>query len=586
MNKRLKRLVSVFLTLLMLVSVSAAQMITSYAAAGKITFSDPTVTVGNQVSVTMKIASSDGTALGASDVRLQYDSSALEFLSGTSANGGAGSIRVLGAMEAENQTTFTFTLKFKALKAGTSSITVTSQEVYDADSQTVTIDHVGSSAVKITAPVTYSKDATLSGLTISPGELTPAFSSDVMEYTAIVGGDVDKVTVSAPANDGKASVSVSGNEGLQIGENTITCKVTAEDGETVKTYSILVTKTEAIPTETETETEPSAAVDGDQASNLQDGNWSVEAEIDASIIPDGFGVIDFTYDGEQIQAVSNENGTVLLYMTNEDGVGDFFLYDTENHVLVPYVYVRMAEKTIIVLSPEEMPEDSVLPDGFVDCTIDIGNHTVQGWVWQNSSDAAPEYCVVYGQNEAGERNLYRYDQKEMTLQRFFQDPDAADLRVKYENLAETYTNILKDYDTRGIVIVVLAVVCGLLVVGIVVLLVVKKSKPEKQETKTEEFVPTKRKKESMNRKSGKAEPEEEYEEYDEYGEDDEDDMEEDRDEEIEFVDLEDEEKTVEEMEREIVKSLAKEAEAAVAETRKEENDQDEDDDFEFIDLDL
>lgn len=592
MNKRLKRLASVFLTLLMLVSVSAAQMITSYAAAGKITFSDPTATVGNQVSVTMKIASSDGAALGASDVRLQYDSSALEFLSGTSANGGAGSIRVLGAMEAENQTTFTFTLKFKALKAGTSNITVTSQEVYDADSRTVTIDHVGSSAVKVSAPVTYSKDATLSGLTISPGELTPAFSADVTEYTAVVGGDVDKVTVSAPANDGKASVSVSGNEGLQFGENTITCKVTAEDGETVKTYSILVTKAETAVTEPETEAP--AATNGDSASNLQDGNWNVEAEIDASIIPDGFSVIDFTYDGQQVQAVSDANGNVLLYMTNESGVGDFFLYDTTNNMLVPYVYVRMAEKTVIVLSPEEMPADTVLPDGFVDCTIDIGNHTVQGWVWQDNSDAAPEYCVVYGQNEAGERNLYRYDQKEMTLQRFFQDPDAAELRAKYENLAETYTNILKDYDTRGIVIVVLAVACGLLVVGIVVLLVVKKSKPEGHEETAEEFIPTKRKKESMKKKHEKEEPEEEYEEYDEDGENMEEDDSEEMEDDIEFVDLEDEGQTVEEMERDIVKSLAKEAEAAVAEKHAEsesemedkKNEEDEEDDFEFIDLDL
>ena len=48
MNKRLKRLAATVLTLVMLVSAFAAQMITSYAAAGKITFSDPTVTVGNQ----------------------------------------------------------------------------------------------------------------------------------------------------------------------------------------------------------------------------------------------------------------------------------------------------------------------------------------------------------------------------------------------------------------------------------------------------------------------------------------------------------------------------------------------------------
>ena len=566
MNKRIKRLVATVLTLVMLVSVFAAQMITSYAAAGKITFSDPTVTVGNQVSVKMKIASSDGTALGASDVKLQYDSSALEFLSGTSANGGAGSIRVLGAMESENQTTFTFTLKFKALKAGTSSIKVTSQEVYDANSQMVNIDHVGSSAVKINAPVTYSKDATLSDLTVSPGELTPEFSADVTEYTVTVGSDVDKLTVSAPANHNKANVSVSGNEGLQIGENTVTCKVTAEDGETVKNYTILVTKTETLPTESAVET-PAATVGG-SATNLEDGNWKVEAEIDASILPDGFTVTDFTYDGQAVQAAADASGNVLLYMTNDDGVGDFFLYDVENNVLVPYVYVRMEEKTVIVLSPKEMPEGTELPEGFADCTIDIGNHTVQGWVWKDNSDAAPEYCVVYGQNESGERNFYRYDQKEMTLQRFFQDPSAADLKVKYEELTKTYSNLLGDYKTRGTVIIALFAACILLAIILIVALVVRRPKADKEEEVVEEFVPTQRRKAANAKK--RAEEEEE----------------------IEMIEIEEEdpeEFTMPERKEEsepVVKTAPKKAPKKEVEAVEEKPAEDEDDDFEFIDLEL
>lgn len=580
MNRRLKRLAATVLTLVMMFTVFTAQMLTSYAATGKITFSDPTVTVGNQVSVKMKIASSDGGALGASDVRLQYDSSALEFLSGTSANGGAGSIRVLGAMESANQTTFTFTLKFKALKAGTTNIKVTSQEVYDANSQVVTIDHVGSSAVKVTAPVTYSKDATLSSLTIAPGELTPAFAADVTEYTAVVGADVEKLTISAPANHEKANVSVSGNETLQIGENTITCKVTAEDGETVKTYTILVTKTESAPTESTEETP--AATTGGSATNLEDGNWKVEASIDASILPDGFTVMDFTYDGQAIQAASDANGNVLLYMTNDAGAGDFFLYDVENNVLVPYVYIRMAEKTVIVLSPEEMPEGTALPDGFVDCTIDIGNHTVQGWVWKDNSDAVPEYCVVYGQNEDGERGFYRYDQKEMTLQRFFKDPDAENLRTQYNAIAETYSNLLEDYNSRGRVITALFGACILLVIVIIVLLLTRRPKAAVVEEEVKEFIPTERRKAANAQKRAKEE------------------------EELELVDLEEEEipkkkpvekkvpakknapkkpaqpekKTVEEMERDLAKTLAKEAESAKSDEKEEE------DDFEFIDLEL
>ncbi len=505
MNRRLKRLAAMFMVLFLFIAAVPMQVMTAHAATGKITFSDPSVTVGEQVSVKMKIASSDNTALGASDVRLQYDSSALQFVSGTSANGGAGSIRVIGAMESENQTTFTFTLKFKALKAGTTNIKVTSQEVYDANSQVVTIDHVGSSAIKVNAPVTYSKDATLSGLTISPGELTPAFSADVTEYTVIVGADVEKLTVSAPANHDKASVSVSGNEGLQLGENTITCKVKAEDGETTKTYTILVTKTEELPTESAGETS-APVTSGGSATNVEDGNWQVAASFDESLLPTGFSVTEFTYDGQAVQAAADAQGNVLLYMTNESGEGDFFLFDPTSNILAPYVTVRMAEKQIIVLPPEQIPDDIALPEGFAECTIDIGNHTVHGWIWNSKTEDVPEYCIVYGQNDEGERNFYRYDQKEMTMQRYFRDPDAADLRGKYTELAETYTELLAEYKTRGWIIAVLAGVSVLLAVLLVVALIVRKPKKAAAEEKeVKEFIPTERRKAEKAEKIEKTE---------------------------------------------------------------------------------
>ncbi len=558
MNRKIKRLAAVFMMLCMFIAAVPGQMFTAYAATGKITFSDPSVTVGEQVSVKMKIASSDGAALGASDVRLQYDSAALEFLSGTSANGGAGSIRVIGAMESENQTTFTFTLKFKALKAGTTNIKVTSQEVYDADSRVVTIDHVGSSAVKVTAPVTYSKDATLSSLTISPGELTPAFSSDVTEYTAVVGADVEKLTVSAPANDSKAKVSVSGNEGLQLGENTITCKVTAEDGETSKTYTILVTKTDEVPTDSAEE--PTAAQSGGSATNVEEGNWQVAPSFDASLLPEGFSVTEFTYNGQAVQAATDAQGNVLLYMTNESGEGYFFLYDTDSNILAPYVTVRMAEKQIIVLPPEQIPEDVALPEGFAECTIDIGNHTVHGWIWNSRTQETPEYCVVYGQNEDGERNFYRYDQKEMTMQRYFQDPDAADLRVKYSEIAETYKELLAEYKTRGLIIAVLAGACILLAVLLVAVLVLRKPKKAAAEEKeVKEFIPTER------RKAAKAKvPAVEMED------------------DLDVLEIEEEE--LPEIEEIVVKESEKTEEKKV--TPKQEAAEEDDDDFEFIDLDL
>ncbi|MFV3255098.1 hypothetical protein, partial [Klebsiella pneumoniae] len=83
------------------------------------------------------------------------------------------------------------------------------------------------------------------------------------------------------------------------------------------------------------------------------------------------------------------------------GNGDFFVYDAEKGILSPYVTISMSERTIVVLPPERLPEELTLPDGFMECTIDIGEHTVHGLIWENSGEEAPEYCVVYGMNEDG-----------------------------------------------------------------------------------------------------------------------------------------------------------------------------------------
>lgn len=159
MNKYMKKLAAGLLAFALMVMLLPAGVVVSFAASGKLSFSDPTVSVGDQISVTMKIVAD--AALGSSDVMLQYDSDALEFVSGTNSNGGAGSVRVIGSAEAADQKTFSFTLKFNALKAGTSSITVKSQEVYDADSKAVTLNHIGSSSVKINAADTSSRDFTV-----------------------------------------------------------------------------------------------------------------------------------------------------------------------------------------------------------------------------------------------------------------------------------------------------------------------------------------------------------------------------------------------------------------------------------------
>ena len=79
--KRFKNIILGILAAGMLTVAAPVGGISAYASSAKISFSDPSATVGQEFSVNVKISSQDGN-LGASDVVLSYDPSVIEFVSG------------------------------------------------------------------------------------------------------------------------------------------------------------------------------------------------------------------------------------------------------------------------------------------------------------------------------------------------------------------------------------------------------------------------------------------------------------------------------------------------------------------------
>nr|WP_307990702.1 CehA/McbA family metallohydrolase [uncultured Niameybacter sp.] len=87
-----------------------------------------------------------------------------------------------------------------------------------------------------------SNDARLSQLTVSQGTLRPDFKAEVFNYTVAVSNSVKEIKLEAVAADAKATVVGTGTKSLQVGKNTFTIVVTAEDGITTQTYAVVVTR--------------------------------------------------------------------------------------------------------------------------------------------------------------------------------------------------------------------------------------------------------------------------------------------------------------------------------------------------------
>ena len=114
--------------------------------------------------------------------------------------------------------------------------------------------------VTVRRDATASTDATLSGLTLSPGTLVPTFAADTTAYTASVGNAHDEVTVTPTVKHRGATVEyLDGDDAtladandmadghqvtLEVGENVVKVKVTAEDGTTTETYTVTLTRAE------------------------------------------------------------------------------------------------------------------------------------------------------------------------------------------------------------------------------------------------------------------------------------------------------------------------------------------------------
>lgn len=114
----------------------------------------------------------------------------------------------------------------------TVKVTVTAADGETAKVYTLTVDKAAA----------LSANAELASLKLEGVTLSPAFDKDTLSYTATVDNAVESVNVQYTLADSLASAEVTGGTELKVGENVVTVTVTAEDGATIKAYTITVTR--------------------------------------------------------------------------------------------------------------------------------------------------------------------------------------------------------------------------------------------------------------------------------------------------------------------------------------------------------
>lgn len=450
--------------------------IVSYAAPSVSVSGGRTIKEGEKVTITVT-GSMDG--IEALDGSLSYDGNILKFISSSesSVNAQSGLLKFVSTSSANGKVSVSFT--FQALRTGKASVSAGCKlmnSAYDefqgSGGTTVTVAAPGNTTPGNTTPGTNppasskSADAKLSSLIVSPGALTPAFSTGVYDYKLQVDVGTTEIAVSAKPAHAKAVVSsVNGATGLVKGPNTVTVVVKAENGNTA-TYTIHV-QVGLYPEQVVIEAQV-----GDQ-------KLKVKNDLTGVALPAGAVVTPIEINKETIQGISYNNGMLTLVMLVDDkGVGTLYIYDKKSATYSLFQEVAVPSSQYVMVA---FDKEYKIPKGYKKVTITIGSYTnVEALVLdvpptktnkkmkKEEAATTERFFLFKGMNRAGEENWYQYDAKEGTVQ-LSAEPTA--LGTKDTNSNTNDEKEKKAMISPTFIIVILSILCVGLAIPLVVILV-------------------------------------------------------------------------------------------------------------------
>ncbi len=376
---------------------------------------------------------------------------------------------------------------------------------------------------------TKSKDNSLSSLSLSSGSLSPSFKYSTTNYTATVDNEVTKVDVNAKLSNSHATItSITGNDSLKVGKNTIKITTTSQAG-TTAVYTIVVTRKEASSSpksNSDAENTKSDETDSSSKTNEVTSTSSEDAEIvyqeDGSFLIDGktYKVSeDFASDkllagfekasveiGSKYTGMQDKSSKVkVLFLTGKKDSADtrYIVVDETAQDYENYVKLTSGDHYCILVP---LPIEGTVPDGYSKVSLEVAGVSVNLYEPTNGGG----FYLFYGVNQEGTATWYQYDATEGTYQRYNEDLAVAGENSEY--IEKSYTNLKKDYNDlqmRHKICLFASLVIGIVLLIIVIALSIKirRSYSDEEEEEEEEEVLSPRELRRQERRSKKAQEE-------------------------------------------------------------------------------
>ena len=306
-----------------------------------------------------------------------------------------------------------------------------------------------------------SSNASLGSLVISAGTLSPEFSAATKDYTATVDYSCSSLAVTANPADSKASVtSVTGNDSLEVGENTVSVVVTAEDGST-STYNIVVTR------RAEDDPENADKQDNWKKFDINGTEWTMVNDIPEDVVPEGFEHSKTVIDGLEYNTLHGTFGDItLVYLQSESGNG-LFVYDAAQNTAYEFVRINSESHFIVVL----LPKVDDVPEGYNEISLSIegkGVATAYQTKVEKTDDQTKDFYLVYAMNDNGESSWYTYDSVDGTYMRTKLSTPTVAQEENDTTKSELVPGIANKYLVLAAILVLIIIILALLLLVVIV----------------------------------------------------------------------------------------------------------------------